>query len=109
MGDDVGLDDKCLKVLNAMEKARLADDKSNVDRKPALQKLKILPQVYSNLRKADLRVIFVENGVYKALADWLRPMPDGSLVNEKIRTAMIDVINSLPAITRDDIELLEER
>ncbi|KAF1744686.1 hypothetical protein MXB_91 [Myxobolus squamalis] len=37
---------------------------------------------------------FVENKVHKALADWLSILPDGSLPNIKIRSALITILQS---------------
>ena len=52
---------------------------------PALNKVKLLPEVSSQLAKKFLHEIFVSAGVLTTLKKWLDPLPDGSLPNLKVR------------------------
>eukprot|EP00911_Craspedida_sp_UC1_P002540 UC1_evm3s1885 len=101
LDDNKTYEKECGLVLNAMKRAKRKDDEAFRARKPALNKLTILPKVVSQLRKQDLLATFVHQGLYFTLSDWLRPLPDRSLPSETVRTAMIDIITKLPPMTED--------
>jgi hypothetical protein len=39
------------------------------------------------MRRSDLQPVFIENNAYEQIANWLRPLPDGSLPNLKVRAS----------------------
>ena len=64
----------------------LQEDRAlNKKHKPALQKLSILNRVVGEMRRSDLQPVFIENNAYEQIANWLRPLPDGSLPNLRVR------------------------
>jgi transcription factor SPN1 len=66
------------------------------ERRPALNKLRLLPEVTAALVNRDLAEVLLENGVLEALGRWLRPLADGSLPNLNIRAALLGLLRTLP-------------
>lgn len=69
----------------------------------ALAKLRMLPEVEQQLRHVELAPMALEHGLLPALTAWLRPCPDGSLPNARLRTSLLGLCARLPIDTRDDI------
>ena len=55
------------------------------------------------LKKADLWEVFLDEGILSTLNLWLTPLPDGSLPNLLLRTALFEILDRLP-ITSDALE-----
>lgn len=73
--------------------------------KPAIEKLKTLPELWTVLQKRQLQMEFLDRGVLSSLKNWLEPLPDGSLPNMNIRTTLLKLLTDLPI----DVELFERR
>ncbi|KAG7546965.1 Transcription factor IIS N-terminal [Arabidopsis suecica] len=65
----------------------------NREGKPAINKLMKLPLLNETLSKKPLQAEFLDHGVLNLLKNWLEPLPDGSLPNINIRTAILMILN----------------
>lgn len=88
-------DDQIKVLIEAMKNAAKDDRHSNLERKPALQKRKMLPFVKTQLRKADLAEALVDNGIMSAVSEWLAPLPDKGLPALEIRTEMLKILQQV--------------
>ncbi|GJP67510.1 hypothetical protein CLOP_g24324 [Closterium sp. NIES-67] len=80
------------KMLKAAEDDALA----NRQHRPAINKLRMLGEMLSTLRKKHLQREFLDRGVFSYLKNWLEPLPDLSLPNIKIRTSILELVKELP-------------
>ena len=64
----------------------------NEQRQPATRKLVMLPEVMDKLRQTRYYENFLEIGILPVLAQWLRPLNDGSLPALNIRTEISKII-----------------
>jgi len=78
-----------------METAWELDRGSIKDKLPALNKLKLLPEVINFLQKDYVREGTFDSGFLRACYQWLKPLPDGTLPNMKIRDG---ILKCLPRI-----------
>uniref|UniRef100_A0A914VLL3 TFIIS N-terminal domain-containing protein n=1 Tax=Plectus sambesii TaxID=2011161 RepID=A0A914VLL3_9BILA len=85
-------DDQIKEMIEAMKSAAKEDRHSNTERKPALQKRKMLPFVKSQLRKADLAEALIDNGIMSVVSEWLAPLPDKSLPALEVRTELLKML-----------------
>jgi len=67
----------------------------------AVAKLKLLPEVERALCRVELQLLCLEANVLGALADWLRPGPDGSLPNLRLRASLLGLVARLPVDTAE--------
>ncbi|KAL2634657.1 hypothetical protein R1flu_006136 [Riccia fluitans] len=88
-----------------LDVAAEADADLNRASKPAIEKLKMLPELLTVLEKRQLQQEFLDRGVLSSLKNWLEPLPDGSLPNMNIRSALLKLLTDLPI----DVELTERR
>ncbi|XP_075266428.1 uncharacterized protein LOC142358751 [Convolutriloba macropyga] len=91
-------DDKILNMITLMRQAADDDRSLNRNNKAALEKLKLLNSVVYELKKCHLLTAFVENGVLLSVAEWLTPLPDKSLPHLQIRTNLLQILESFPAL-----------
>ncbi|XP_039145803.1 protein IWS1 homolog 1-like [Dioscorea cayenensis subsp. rotundata] len=77
------------------EVAAEEDAQLNIENQPAINKLKILPQLVEMLAKKRLQQEFLDHGVLSVLRTWLEPLPDGSLPNVNIRTTILEILIEL--------------
>ncbi|KAM3729171.1 IWS1-like protein [Dirofilaria immitis] len=91
---DVGgaYDDQIKMLIDAMKAAAKDDRHSNMERRPALQKRKMLPQVKAMLIKHDLMEAIIDNGMMNVISEWLAPLPDKSLPALEIRTDLLKIL-----------------
>jgi len=87
-----------------MDVAAEEDVNSNKQKEPALNKLKMLPEVAGQLRKKKLQQLFIENSLLVTLQRWLKPLPDGSLPNLKVRQTLLEILNEFKDIPIDDLK-----
>lgn len=85
-----------------LERAAQEDAEANLRGEPAIHKLRILPELISTLRKKQLQKEFLDRGVFTILKNWLEPLPDWSLPNIKIRTAVLRLLGELPIDVGND-------
>jgi len=81
-------------IQEAMEQAVKDDDnatKADIPQ-PAIHKAAMLPQVFEFLQKRHLHETMMDRGMLSTLAAWLKPMPDGSLVNLQVRTKLLEAL-----------------
>ncbi|CAM6095814.1 unnamed protein product [Calypogeia fissa] len=88
-----------------LDVAAEADADLNRTSKPAIEKLKMLPELLHVLEKRQLQQEFLDRGVLSSLKNWLEPLPDGSLPNMNIRSALLKLLTDLPI----DVEVFERR
>ncbi|KAK3581639.1 hypothetical protein CHS0354_038158 [Potamilus streckersoni] len=91
-------DDLIADMINKMKTAAEEDRELNKNRQPAIKKLKYLPAVISQLKKADLQSAFLDCGVLGAITEWLAPLPDKSLPNLQIRVSLLKILMEFPQI-----------
>lgn len=72
-------------VVELMKDAAAADREANNQRRPAVQKTKMLEVVRSVLLRADFFEALLENDMMSAISEWLAPLPDKSLPALEIR------------------------
>jgi len=93
-------DDLIADLLTQMKQAAEDDRELNRNRQAATKKLKLLTMVQAHLRKQDLKVAFLDQGVFNVLTDWLAPLPDRSLPHLQIREALLKVLQEFPPVDR---------
>lgn len=92
-------------VMAELEVTAEEDAELNRQAKPAINKLKKLPLLQEVLSKKQLQLEFLDHGVLTLLKNWLEPLPDGSLPNINIRTAILKILNDFPI----DLEQYDRR
>ncbi|XP_076814138.1 uncharacterized protein LOC143460502 isoform X1 [Clavelina lepadiformis] len=97
-------DDIINAMLTKMKEAADADREANRLKKPAINKLKMLPIVVRHLKKQDLKEAFVDMGIISAIADWLTLLPDKSLPHVSIRTEMLGILHDLPSVSPETLK-----
>ncbi|OIW10694.1 hypothetical protein TanjilG_16066 [Lupinus angustifolius] len=83
-------------VMAELEVTAEEDAELNIQGKPAINKLRKLPLLTEVLSKKQLQLEFLDHGVLTLLKNWLEPLPDGSLPNINIRTAILQILNDFP-------------
>ncbi|KAI1723475.1 TFIIS helical bundle-like domain-containing protein [Ditylenchus destructor] len=91
-------DDKVQALVQAMGEAANEDRVSNQDKRPAIQKRKLLPMVRSMLLKADLFETLLDNGMMSGISEWLAPLPDKSLPALEVRSTLLKILESYPRL-----------
>mmetsp|Transcript_27237 Transcript_27237/g.83617 ORF Transcript_27237/g.83617 Transcript_27237/m.83617 type:complete len:265 (-) Transcript_27237:985-1779(-) len=90
-------DKVCLALLGRMNDAYLDDVDARGEGRPATQKAALVPVVKRIFKQRALHNTLLEFDALVAVCDWLRPLADGSLPSLAIRTAMLEVMQTLPA------------
>jgi transcription factor SPN1 len=83
-------------VLAQMEVAVEQDLQAFEAGKPAINKLRMLGRVQEVLAMRKLHGELLDNGVLAVFKSWIEPMPDGTLPNSKIRSAVLTMLVRLP-------------
>lgn len=83
-------------LMAELEVTAEEDAELNRQNKPAINKLKKLPLLVEVLSKKKLQQEFLDHGVLTLLKNWLEPLPDGSLPNMNIRTAILKILTDFP-------------
>lgn len=92
-------------LMAELEVTAEEDAELNRQNKPAINKLKKLPLLIEVLSKKKLQLEFLDHGVLTLLKNWLEPLPDGSLPNMNIRTAILKLLSDFPI----DLEQYDRR
>ncbi|KAL3156784.1 hypothetical protein ABBQ38_001055 [Trebouxia sp. C0009 RCD-2024] len=82
--------------LARMEAAAESDMTANSKNLPAIHKLRMLPDVQDMLSNQSIHNEFLDGGLLGVFKAWIEPMPDGSLPNIAVRTAVLRVLAQLP-------------
>lgn len=82
--------------LARMEAAAEGDMDANTKNKPAIQKLRMLPDVQDILSNQNVHNEFLDGGLLGVFKAWIEPMPDGSLPNITVRSAVLKLLAQLP-------------
>ena len=85
--------------LARMELATEQDRECIKIKQPAVHKLRMLKEVTEKLKNVDMHELFLQHGLLNVLASWLSLLPDHSLPNTTVRSAVIDVVAQLPIET----------
>lgn len=92
--------DEIRKLVNnfseKMENAAREDQLANERKEPAFAKLKMMNEMEIMLCNRQLQEEFLDQGLLSILNSWLERLPDGSLPNAKVRTAVLRVLDKLP-------------
>ena len=83
-------------VLAQMEVAVEQDMQAYENGKPAVNKLRMLGRVQEVLAMKKLHGELLDNGLLGVFKAWVEPMPDGTLPNSKIRSAVLTMLTRLP-------------
>jgi len=83
-------------LQDRMEKAGEEDTEALNNKQPAIAKVAMLPEVTAMLRKNHYHEAMIDCGMLTSLAQWLKPMDDGSLVNLQVRRGVLAGLTLLP-------------
>ncbi|XP_056005485.1 IWS1-like protein [Ostrea edulis] len=97
-------DDLIVDMIVKMKEAAEDDRALNMQKKPAITKLKMLGHVVSQLKKADLHLAFLDCGILSAMTEWLAPLPDKSLPHLQIREQFLRLLHEFPAISKEGLK-----
>ncbi|XP_061576054.1 protein IWS1 homolog isoform X1 [Cololabis saira] len=97
-------DDVVSAMIMKMTEAAEEDRTLNAQKKPALKKLTLLPQVVMHLKKQDLKDTFIDSGVMSAIKDWISPLPDKSLPALRIREELLRILHELPSVSQETLK-----
>merc|ERR1719215_607139 len=86
-------------IERMVEAARL-DEESIEAHATAIHKIQMLPKVIAIMNKYAFAVHFVTFNGCNALAAWLKPLPNGQLPNDHLRTSLLNNMSRLP-ITKE--------
>ncbi|KAG6845456.1 hypothetical protein H0H87_008816 [Tephrocybe sp. NHM501043] len=91
-------DDEVARLREAMNTAADEDQRANVDKQPALSKLKLLPEAMETLQKASLAQSMIDNNLLEAVRRWLEPLPDHSLPALNIQREFFAILRKMEFI-----------
>ncbi|XP_041851132.1 protein IWS1 homolog isoform X2 [Melanotaenia boesemani] len=97
-------DDVVNAMITKMNEAAEEDRTLNSQKKPALKKLTLLPQVVMHLKKQDLKETFIDSGVMSAIKEWISPLPDKSLPALRIREELLRILQELPNVSQETLK-----
>mmetsp|Transcript_1679 Transcript_1679/g.4862 ORF Transcript_1679/g.4862 Transcript_1679/m.4862 type:complete len:388 (-) Transcript_1679:304-1467(-) len=95
-------------LLAQMEVAAEMDMEENRNRRPALNKLRHLPEVEEVMTQKDLHDDLLDSGVLGVMKSWLEPLPDGNLPSVKVRTVILRLLLQLNFFFEDRKEQLKK-
>lgn len=88
--------EKIYKLKDTMIEALQKDKQSNKDKRPALNRLKLVDSISSQLLNKNIQKDLLEYNILEVIKEWLEPMSDGTLPNIKIRKSILEVLMNLP-------------
>lgn len=92
-------DEAIAALKNQMKQAAYEDIECINEKKPATNKLKLLPQVRDTLIKSNLYDSILDNNMLEAVRIWLEPLPDASLPSYEIQKTLLNELTKLPIKT----------
>lgn len=102
--DDLDLmaDEEVAALRREMVNAADDDEEANRLKKPATNKLKLLPKVVATLQKSHLQQSILDNNLLEGVKRWLEPLPDKSLPALNIQHQFFQILERM---TIDTISL----
>lgn len=101
--NDVDLEamqDEFISSLKSQMKQAAYDDVECINEKrPATNKLRLLPQVNDTLIKSNLYDSILDNNMLEAVRIWLEPLPDASLPSYEIQKTLLTELAKMPIKT----------
>ncbi|TGZ76013.1 hypothetical protein CRM22_000055 [Opisthorchis felineus] len=97
-------DDIILSVISQMKEAAEQDRQLLSQNKPATKKLRMITNVTSLLRRADLKAALIDNGMLSAITDWLAPLPGHTLPNLVIRDTMLTCLREFQNLSPETLQ-----
>lgn len=100
-GDDLEqMQDEAISQLrDKMRQAAIEDVECATENKPAVNKIKMLPEVVNVLQKKSLAESILDGNLLESVRIWLEPLPDASLPNHEIQKALFSALVALPIKT----------
>ncbi|KAH0585221.1 hypothetical protein H2248_008470 [Termitomyces sp. 'cryptogamus'] len=95
---DTIADDEVARLRESMNAAAEEDQRANVEKLPALAKLKLLPEAMETLQKASLAQSMIDNNLLEAVRRWLEPLPDRSLPALNIQREFFAILRKMEFI-----------
>ncbi|KAJ3005555.1 Transcription factor iws1, partial [Thoreauomyces humboldtii] len=89
------MEDIMASILGRMRETAEEDKEANTKRRPAVAKLKALPEVMAYLQREQLLDQFLDNHILEGIRAWLEPLPDASLPSLDIQITMFDVLKKM--------------
>lgn len=99
--DDIEMlqDDAIAKLRDDMRRAALDDVECIQQGTPAVNKVRMLPEVVRTLQKGQLADSILDGNLLESVRIWLEPLPDASLPSFEIQKALFQALTSLPIKT----------
>ncbi|RVE65366.1 hypothetical protein OJAV_G00135160 [Oryzias javanicus] len=91
-------------MITKMNEAAEEDRTLNKQKKPALKKLTLLPQVVMHLKKQDLKETFIDSGVMSAITEWISPLPGQVSAALRIREELLRILQELPSVSQETLK-----
>ncbi|KAF8071879.1 transcription factor iws1 [Lyophyllum atratum] len=91
-------DDEVARLRETMNAAADEDQRANMEKLPALSKLKLLPEAMDTLQKASLAQSMIDNNLLEAVRRWLEPLPDRSLPALNIQREFFAILRKMEFI-----------
>ncbi|KAG5646947.1 hypothetical protein DXG03_001670 [Asterophora parasitica] len=91
-------DHEVARLREQMNAAAEDDQRANVEKLPALSKLKLLPDAMETLQKASLAQSMIDNNLLEAVRRWLEPLPDRSLPALNIQREFFTILRKMEFI-----------
>ncbi|KAK9462125.1 uncharacterized protein V1516DRAFT_690671 [Lipomyces oligophaga] len=92
-------DERIAQTRDKMRDAAFKDAEAIREGKPAIYKIKMLPDVREILQKHSLYDSILENNLLESVRLWLEPLPDASLPAYSIQREMFKALEELPIKT----------
>ena len=90
------------KIINRMREIYAKDAELLAARRPGLNRLENVDEVCNRILRRETQDACVELGILDEIRIWLEPHRDGSLPNQKIKRALLDVLRHL-RVRRSDL------
>lgn len=88
-------DDEIDSLKNDMMAAADRDIEANQQKRPATEKLRLLPRVVTTLQKTNLQQAIMDNNLLEAVRRWLEPLQDRSLPALNVQRQLFAVLQNM--------------
>lgn len=88
-------DEEVERLKQDMIAAADMDIDANENKRPATEKLKLLPKVVSTLQKSHLQQSIMDNNLLEGVKRWLEPLPDRSLPALNIQRQFFTILEKM--------------